>query len=80
MTPADIKLRKFVVGTAIDIPMHHINAAYVRSHFNTIELRIPDAPRPDEIVFVLAMTNGPRVHHRAGGLKASEIKGDDGQR
>jgi len=68
------------MGTAIDIPIHHINTAYVRSHFNTIELRIPDAPRPDEIVFVLAMTNGPRVHHRAGGLKASEIKGDDGQR
>ena len=80
MTPADIKLRKFVVGTAIDIPMHHINAAYVRSHFNTIELRIPDAPRPDEIVFVLAMTNGPRVQHRAGGLKACEIKGEDGLR
>ncbi|MBA3507036.1 MAG: amino acid synthesis family protein [Betaproteobacteria bacterium] len=67
-------------GASIDIPIHHINAAYVRSHFNAIEMRVADAPRDNEIMFVLAMTDGPRVQHRAGGLKASEIKGEDGQR
>jgi len=67
-------------GARIDVPLHHINAAYVRSHFDAIEVGIPDAPKPYEIVFILAMGTGPRVHDRAGGLKASEIKGEDGQR
>ena len=67
-------------GARIDVPLHHINAAYVRSHFDTIEVGINDAPRPDEIIFILAMGTGSRVHDRAGGLKASEIKGEDGQR
>ena len=67
-------------GTRIDIPLHHVNAAYVRSHFDAMEVGMPDAPRPDEIVYILAMTDGPRVHARVGGLKASEIKGEDGQR
>jgi len=68
------------MGAGIDIPLHHVNAAYVRSHFDAFEVRVPDAPRPDEIVFILAMAMGPRVHARAGGLAASEIKGEDGQR
>jgi hypothetical protein len=68
------------LGAAIDIPLHHIDAAYVRSHFDAMEVRVPDAPRAGEIVFVLAMTTGPRVHARAGGLKVSEIKLGDGQR
>lgn len=67
-------------GTRIDIPITHINASYVRSHFDAVELGINDAPRADEIVVVLAMTTGPRVHNRAGGLKASDIKGEDGLR
>ncbi len=67
-------------GARIDVPLHHINAAYVRSHFDAMEVGINDAPRPDEIMFILAMGTGPRVHDRAGGLKASEIKGEDGQR
>jgi len=67
-------------GARIDVPLHHINAAYVRSHFDAIEVGIPDAPKPYEIVFILAMGTGPRVHDRAGGLRASEIKGEDGQR
>jgi hypothetical protein len=67
-------------GTRIDIPLHHVNAAYVRSHFDAMEVSMPDAPRPDEIVYILAMTDGPRVHARVGGLKASDIKGEDGQR
>ena len=68
------------LGTAIDIPIHHRNAAYVRSHFDAMEVRVPDGPRADEIVYILAMTTGPRVHARVGGLKASEIQGKDGQR
>lgn len=67
-------------GTAIDIPLHHRTAAYVRSHFDTVTMCVPDAPRPDEIVFVLAMGTGPRVHDRMGGLRASEIAKFDGQR
>ena len=67
-------------GAAIDIPLHHRTAAYVRSHFDTVTMCVPDAPRPDEIVFVLAMAAGPRVHARMGGLRASEISKFDGQR
>lgn len=67
-------------GARIDVPLHHINAAYVRSHFDTIEVGINDAPKADEIIYILAMGTGARVHDRAGGLKASEIKGEDGQR
>jgi hypothetical protein len=67
-------------GARIDVPLHHINAAYVRSHFDAIEVGINDAPKGDEIIYILAMGTGPRVHDRAGGLKASEIKGEDGQR
>ena len=68
------------LGTSIDIPVHHVNAAYVRSHFTAIEVRLPDAPRPDELVYILAMTSGPRPHARVGGLQAGDIKGDDGLR
>ena len=60
-------------GTALDVPLTHINAAYVRSHFDAIEMRVPGAPLADEIVFILAMSTGPRVHARVGGLKAEEI-------
>ncbi len=67
-------------GARIDVPLHHINAAYVRSHFDAIEVGINGAPKADEIIYILAMGTGPRVHDRAGGLKASEIKGEDGQR
>jgi Amino acid synthesis len=67
-------------GTRLDVPITHINASYVRSHFDAMEVGIPDAPRADEIVLVLVMTTGARVHARVGGLKASEIKGEDGLR
>jgi hypothetical protein len=52
----------------------------VRSHFDAIEIGVADAPRSDELVFILAMTNGARIHERVGGLRVSEIKGEDGQR
>jgi hypothetical protein len=67
-------------GTRLDIPITHINAAYVRSHFDAMEVGITDAPRADEIVLALVMTTGSRIHARVGGLKASEIKGEDGLR
>lgn len=68
------------LGTRIDIPITHINASYVRSHFDAVEVGVNDAPRANEMVVILAMTTGPRVHNRAGGLRASEIKGEDGLR
>jgi hypothetical protein len=67
-------------GTRLDIPITHINASYVRSHFDAMEVAVTDAPCADEIVLALVMTTGPRVHARVGGLKASEIKGEDGLR
>lgn len=67
-------------GARLDIPVTHINASYVRSHFDAMEVGIPDAPRADELVFALVMTTGPRIHARVGGLAASEIKGEDGLR
>ena len=67
-------------GTRLDIPITHINASYVRSHFDAMEVGINDAPRAEEILLALVMTTGARVHARVGGLKASEIKGQDGLR
>lgn len=67
-------------GTRIDIPITHINASYVRSHFDAIEVGITDAPRSDEMAVILAMTTGARVHARVGGLAAADIKGEDGLR
>ena len=67
-------------GARLDVPVTHINASYVRSHFDAMEVGIADAPRADEIVLVLVMTTGPRIHARVGGLEASKIKGEDGLR
>jgi hypothetical protein len=60
-------------GAALDVPLTHINAAYVRSHFDAMEVRVPGAPAADEIVFILVMSTGARVHARVGGLKAADI-------
>ena len=68
------------MGARIDVPITHVNASYVRSHFDAIEVGLNDAPRPDEMVVILAMTTGPRVHSRCGGLDAWQIKGEDGLR
>jgi hypothetical protein len=67
-------------GTAIDVPLHYKDAAFVRTHFDAMEVRVPDAPRPDEIVVALVVTDGGRPHPRVGGLTRSEAKGDDGLR
>jgi hypothetical protein len=67
-------------GTKLDVPVTHINASYVRSHFDAFEVGLVDAPRAGEMVLALVMTTGPRVHARAGGIAAREIKGEDGLR
>jgi Amino acid synthesis len=67
-------------GTTLDVPLTHINASYVRSHFDAIEVRVPGAPLPDEIVFILVMSTGARVHARVGGLAANAISQWDGLR
>ena len=78
IVPSTVKLG--AIGVRIDIPIHHKDAAYVRSHFSGIEAGIPDAPKADELAFFITMTSGGRIHERMGGLKASEIKLWDGQR
>jgi hypothetical protein len=67
-------------GTRLDIPVTHIQASYVRSHFDAMEVGLADAPRVDEIVVALVMTTGARVHARVGGLRVSEVVGMDGLR
>lgn len=67
-------------GAVLDIPLGHKDAAYVRSHFDGMEVRIADAPRANEIVLAVAVTSGGRPLPRVGGLKVSEIRGEDGLR
>lgn len=66
------------VGSRLDVPITHINASYVRSHFDSMEIGLNDAPRADELLFALVMSTGPRIHSRSGGLEAADIKGEDG--
>jgi len=66
------------LGARLDVPLGHKDAAYVRSHFDSIDVGVSDGPRAREIVYILAMSTGPRVHHRSGGLSASDIIGEDG--
>lgn len=68
------------LGGRLDVPVTHVQASYVRSHFDGMEVGMPDGPRADEMVLVLVMTCGPRVHDRAGGLAAGDITGKDGLR
>lgn len=67
-------------GCRLDVPITHINASYVRSHFDAMEVGHADAPHPDELALVLVMTSGARVHARVGGLAAQDVKGEDGLR
>jgi hypothetical protein len=67
-------------GTVIDVPLGHKDAAFVRSHFDGMEVRVPDAPRANEIVIAVAITDSGRPLPRVGGLKKNEIKGVDGLR
>ena len=68
------------LGAAIDVPLGHKDAAFVRSHFDAIEARIADAPRANEIMVAVAVTDGGRPLPRVGGLQTHEIKGEDGLR
>ncbi|RST53801.1 amino acid synthesis family protein [Variovorax sp. MHTC-1] len=67
-------------GYRLMVPLHYVHAAYVRSHYNSMEVGIQDAPRPDEILFALAMGTGGRVHARLGGLAKDAVTVHDGQR
>ena len=67
-------------GYRLMVPLHYIHAAYVRSHFNSMEIGIQDAPRPNEILFGLVMGTGGRVHSRLGGLTKDKVSVHDGQR
>lgn len=67
-------------GATLDVPLTNINASYVRGQFDAIEVRVPGAPAADEIVFILAMSTGYRVHDRVGGLRAENISKWDGLR
>lgn len=67
-------------GTRLDVPVTHIDASYVRSHFDAFEVGLADAPAADEIVVALVMTTGARIHARVGGLAADQIAGEDGLR
>lgn len=67
-------------GTRLDVPVTHVNASYVRSHFDAMEVGLNDAPRANELALVLVMTTGARIHARVGGLRAEDIAGRDGLR
>lgn len=67
-------------GVALDVPLGHKDAAFVRSHFDGMEVRVADAPRANEIVVAVAVTDSGRPHPRVGGLTKDEIKGIDGLR
>jgi len=68
------------VGTAIDVPLGHKDAAYVRTHFDAMEVRVADAPRAGEILVAVAVTDSGRPLPRVGGLEKDDIKGEDGLR
>lgn len=68
------------LGARLDVPITHINASYVRSHLDAMEVGVPDAPRASELIYILVMTTGGRIHSRAGGLTARDIIGEDGLR
>ena len=68
------------MGTAIDVPLGHKDAAFVRSHFDAMEARVSDAPRAQEIVVAVVVTDSGRPLPRIGGLQVHEIQGQDGLR
>ena len=68
------------LGTAIDVPLGHKDAAFVRTHFDGMEVRVADAPRADEILVAVAVTDSGRPLARIGGLTKDQIEGKDGLR
>ena len=67
-------------GTTIDVPLHYKDAAFVRTHFDAMEVRLNDAPRAGEILVALVVTDGGRPHPRVGGLTVDAAKKEDGLR
>ncbi|HLS51522.1 MAG TPA: amino acid synthesis family protein [Burkholderiaceae bacterium] len=67
-------------GTRLDVPLTHITASYVRGHFDAMEVGVPGAPAADELVFILTMATGGRIHQRVGGLRPEQISKFDGLR
>ncbi len=68
------------LGSQVDIPLQYIHASYLRSHYDVQPVVVPDGPRPNEVVYAVVMSTGPRPHHRIGGFTIDEVSGDDGQR
>ncbi|MBX5491275.1 MAG: amino acid synthesis family protein [Chloroflexi bacterium] len=67
-------------GVALDIPTAYKDALWVRSHYDTLTVQVPDAPRPDEVVVAVVVTSGGRLNARLGGLRKEEVRGEDGLR
>lgn len=78
MVPAAKKVG--VLGCQLDLPLVYLYASYLRSHYDVEPVVVPDGPRPDEVVYALGMSTGPRPHHRIGGFTIDEVEGDDGLR
>jgi len=76
--PSNVK--RGALGATIDIPIAHKDALYVRDNYDTMEVTVPDAPFPDEIVVICVMATRGRMNARLGGLKAADAKGLDGLR
>jgi hypothetical protein len=68
------------VGTPLDVPTAYKDALWVRSHYDAMELRVPDAPRRDEVVVGVVVTSGGRLNARLGGLAKADVRGEDGLR
>lgn len=68
------------LGSQVDIPLVHLHASYLRSHYDVEPVVVPDGPRPDEVVYALVMSTGARPAHRIGGFTIDEVQGDDGLR
>jgi hypothetical protein len=72
--------KRAAMGATLDIPVHHIKAMLIRSHFDAVTISVPDAPGADELLLALAVTNAGRPHARIGGLAAADAVGEDGLR
>ena len=70
--------KRGAMGAHLDIPVHHIKAMLVRSHFDAVTISVPDAPGADELLLALAVTSAGRPHARIGGLAAADAVGEDG--
>lgn len=67
-------------GSAVDVPLAYKDALWVRSHYDTVTVRVPDAPLPDEVMVVAAVANRGRLNERLGGLRKEDVRGEDGLR